>query len=235
MKMPKNRSISMLSGLEIGSAMTLEPLPHPPTIWLNYSTYTPPLGFASTQFSPTGLQSSSSRQLALPLTSASSSTLCLLAPNPRSRRWLTWSTLYALRPPLVRLLPLAAPATPKPLPDLFRELPMLSPTPQAYAGLVDNPTSSPLTSVRGNDPSPPIPIPTRTLPRLPPLPLAYPNPLRLRKRGAPLPPRLALSKWCGRTKFRLRETVAGRLRTRTRLLRGERVFYEVLDNESLGV
>jgi hypothetical protein len=140
--------------------MTLVLLPRPPAIWLNYSTYTIPLGSASTQFSPTGSQSSSSRQLALPLTSASSSTPCWLAPNPRLRRWLISLTLYALRPLLVRLLPLAVHATPKLLPDLFRELPMLSPTPQAYADLVDNPTSGLLTSVRGSDPSPPIPIPT---------------------------------------------------------------------------
>jgi hypothetical protein len=159
-KMPKNRNIFMLSGLEKGSAMTLVPPLHPPAIWLNYSTFTPPLGSASTQFSPTGSQSSSSRQLALPLTSASSSTLCWLAPIPRSRRWLKSSTLYALRPLLVRLPPLAVPATPKPLPDQFRELPMLYPTLQVSAGLVNNPTSGLSTFARGSNPFPLTPIPT---------------------------------------------------------------------------
>jgi hypothetical protein len=99
MKMPKMHSISTLSGLEIGSAMTLVPPLRPPATWLNCSTCTPPLGSASTQYSPTGSQSSYSRQLALPLTSASSSTLCWLAPIPRLRRWLISSMLYALRPP----------------------------------------------------------------------------------------------------------------------------------------
>jgi hypothetical protein len=70
---------------------------------------------------------------------------------------------------------------------------MLSPTPQASAGLVDSPTSGPLTFVRGSDPPPSIP--TRTLPQSHLQPLAYPSPLRLRKREALLPPRRVLSKW----------------------------------------
>jgi hypothetical protein len=161
--------------------------------WLNYSTSTPPLGSASTPYSPTGSQSSSSRQLVLPPTSASSSTLSLLVPTPRSRRWLTWSTPYAPRPPPTRLLSLASHMTPRLLPDQCRGLPMLFPTPQASAGLVDTPTSGLSTFARGSDPFPPIPIPT--LPRSPPQPLAYPSPLWLRKRGAALPFRRALSKW----------------------------------------
>jgi hypothetical protein len=74
-------------------------VPRPPATWLSYSTYIPSLGSASTQFSPTGSQSSYSRQFTLPLTSVSSSTLCWLAPSLRYRRWLTSSTLYVLRPP----------------------------------------------------------------------------------------------------------------------------------------
>jgi hypothetical protein len=193
MKTPKIRSTSTLSVLETGSAMTLGPLPHPLATWLNYSTSIPPLGSALTQFSPTSLQSSSSRQLTLPPTSASSSTLSLLDPTPRSRRWLTSSTPYAPRPPPARLLSLASHATPRLLPDQFRGLPTLFPTPQASAGLVDTPTSGPSTFARGSDPFPPIPIPTS--PRSPPQPLAYPNPLWLRKQGAALPFRWALSKW----------------------------------------
>jgi hypothetical protein len=89
MKTPKNHSTSMLLGLEIGSAMTLGPLPHPLATWLSSSTSTPPLGSTLTPFSLTDLQSNFSRQLALPPTSASSSTLSLLAPTPRYRPWLT--------------------------------------------------------------------------------------------------------------------------------------------------
>jgi hypothetical protein len=37
MKTPKNHSTSMLLGLDIGSAMTLGLLPHPPATWLNSS------------------------------------------------------------------------------------------------------------------------------------------------------------------------------------------------------
>jgi hypothetical protein len=193
MKTPKNRSTFMLSGLETGSAMTLGPLPHPPATWLNSSTSTPQLGSALTPFNLTGSQSSSSRQLALPPTSASSSTPFLLAPTPKSRRWRTSSTLYAPRPPLARLLPLANPATPRPLPDKFRGRPMLSLTLLASAGLVGTLTSGLSTFARGNDPFPPTPTPT--LPRLPPQPLAFPSPLRLRKRGASRPHRRVLSKW----------------------------------------
>jgi hypothetical protein len=158
MKTPKDHSTSLLLGLERRSLTTLGPLPPPLAIWLNSSTSTLPLGSASTPFSPTGPQLSSYRQLALPPTSASSSTLSLLAPTPKSWPWQTLLTPSAPRPPCVRLLPVALPATPKLLPDQFRGLPMLSPTLQAFAGLVDSLTSGPLTFVRGSDPFPPIPI-----------------------------------------------------------------------------